>query len=329
MKELVVIAGTLFLVVASVGCGTSRPDSMPSAATSAPLIGGSPDTGHAAVVLFQATGNDGGECTAEFVSTTVLLTAAHCVLTENGMPLTGAGFRIYAGDDISNAREEDWITIDPSNVHAHPSFAGDDHDIAVLVLSAPVDVTPLAFTTQALSQSDIGKSVRLVGYGSDVAAPVGGNDGFGLKRQLTTTIVGVEPSFVEVGKTGETACAGDSGGPALLAIDGVETIVGLDSFSDALVDCSESEFYQRVDTESEFIAEFFTPPSGGTGDDAGSPPTGNPTEPGSSRDDSASDASASCAIGRVSQDASSVLAWMFAVVVGLGLAGNRRRLARS
>jgi V8-like Glu-specific endopeptidase len=342
-----ILIATLFFAAAGAGC-SSR--SEPMAKTSARLVGGTPDSGDPAVVLFQATGNDGGECTAVFISTTVLLTAAHCVLTESGGPLSGATFRIYRGNDFANATENDWLAIESSNVHAHASFTGDDHDIAVVVLSQPVDVKPLPLVTQ-LSPSDVGKSVRLVGYGSNVATG-GGNDGFGIKRELTTTIVSVETSFVEVGKTGETACSGDSGGPALIQIDGVETIIGLDSFSDAIQDCTASEFYQRVDTEADFIASFMTTPlddagagSGGVSGDAGVAPqggvsgdagikpqagaTGLGSSPGS-KHASASDPGDGCTIARAPRAPSSDSTAALAMALGLALAGfcrSRKRTA--
>jgi len=99
--------------------------------------------------------------------------------------------------------------------------------------------------------------VRIVGYGANVARSRG-DDGFGVKRELTTRVAKVDRDFVKVGKPGQTACKGDSGGPALMTIDGVETIVGLDSYSDAEGDCTEGEFYQRVDTEAAFIAQYLT-----------------------------------------------------------------------
>ena len=46
-------------------------------------------------------------------------------------------------------------------------------------------------------------------------------------------------------------CNGDSGGPALMKIDGVETIVGVTSYGNA--DCSDGGFDARVDSDLAFI----------------------------------------------------------------------------
>lgn len=226
------------------------------------LVGGTETAGHPAVVLLGPTGDGGGECTAVFVAPRVLLTAAHCVLTESGGPLPDPTFRIFLGHDSSDATDADWTTIARKNVHPHPDFEGEEHDVAVLVLDAPVDVKPAVLGTAPLTASLAGERAKLVGYGATTAADVA-DDGFGVKRELETTIVSLEDHFIEVGKAGETACGGDSGGPLLVDVAGVETLIGLDSFSDAVADCSGSEHYQRLDREAAFLAKFLAAPRGG------------------------------------------------------------------
>lgn len=246
------------------------------------LVGGAADTADPAVVLFETTGTSGGDCTAEFISTTVLLTAAHCTLDDQGRPLVGAQYRITTKSDYAQVTDADWIYIDASNVHPNPAYDGNANDIAVLVLSKPAAVTPFAWNSQPLAQASIGESARLVGYGSNVqgAAASGANGGFGLKRQLTTTVDGFDAGFVHIGKTGMNGCDGDSGGPALVTIGGVETIIGLDSYSAQQVDCTGGDYYQRVDTQAAFINQFT---SGSAAVDAGtSGPVDSGADPSSS-----------------------------------------------
>jgi hypothetical protein len=255
----------LALASAAAGC-SAKPGDAPRAPadTAEPatngskLVGGAADAADPAVVLFETTGNSGGDCTAEFISPTVLLTAAHCTLDGAGKPLVGAQYRIYMGSDYAQVTAADWISIDVSNVHPNPAYNGNDNDIAVLVLSKPAAVTPFAWNSQPLTPSSIGQSARLIGYGSNVqgAAASGANGGFGLKRQLTTTVDGFDVGFVHIGMTGKNGCDGDSGGPALVTIGGVETIIGLDSYSAQQVDCTGGDYYQRVDTQAAFINSF-------------------------------------------------------------------------
>jgi MYXO-CTERM domain-containing protein len=263
MIKTIVPIGLLVLGASAAGCSAKPVDATgataaATATSASKLVGGATDTADPAVVLFETTGNNGGDCTAEFISTTVLLTAAHCTLDDAGKPLVGAQYRIYMGSDFAQVTDADWIYVDPSNVHPNPAYNGNDNDIAVLVLSKPAAVTPFAWNMQPLAQASVGQSVRLIGYGSNVAgaAASGANGGFGLKRQLTTTVDGFDVGFVHIGKTGANGCDGDSGGPALLSIGGVETIIGLDSYSAQQVDCTGGDFYQRVDTQAAFISQF-------------------------------------------------------------------------
>jgi secreted trypsin-like serine protease len=292
------LALVLGLASAAAGC-SARPGDAPGAANTAStgeiganaskLVGGTADAADPAVVLFETTGNNGGDCTAEFISTTVLLTAAHCTLDDTGKPLVGAQYRIYLGSDYAQVTAADWITIDPSNVHPNPAYNGNDNDIAVLVLTKPVAVTPLPWNSQPLAQSSIGQPARLVGYGSNVqgAAASGANGGFGLKRQLTTTVGGFDAGFVHIGMTGKNGCDGDSGGPALVTIGGVETIIGLDSYSAQQVDCTGGDYYQRVDTQAAFINSFMNGP---TAADAG---TSGPADSGADASSSSGGAASS------------------------------------
>jgi secreted trypsin-like serine protease len=326
MIKTIVPISLLALVLASAAAGCSaQPGDAPGTAAApgatatsvSKLVGGAADTADPAVVLFETTGTNGGDCTAEFISTTVLLTAAHCTLDDKGKPLVGAQYRIYMGSDYAKVTDADWITIDASNVHPNPAYDGNANDIAVLVLSKPAAVTPFAWNSQPLAQSSIGESARLIGYGSNVqgAAASGANGGFGLKRQLTTTVDGFDAGFVHIGATGKNGCDGDSGGPALVTIGGVETIIGLDSYSAQQVDCTGGDYYQRVDTQAAFINQFT---SGSTAADAGtSGSVDSGTDPASSSGGAASssgsagggdapDASTSNAVGGTESSGCSV-----------------------
>jgi hypothetical protein len=353
MINKIVPIGLLFLA-STIACSSEKPAAGDDVgASAARLVGGVADTADASVVLFEVTGNNGGDCTAEFISTTVLVTAAHCALDEQGKPLSGVQFRIYMGNDYSQVKDADWIYIDPSNVHPNPAYDGDKNDITVLVLSKPMAVTPFAYNTTALTQATVGQAVHLIGYGSNVqgTAASGNNGGFGLKRDLTTTVDDFNADFVHIGATGKNGCDGDSGGPAIVTIGGVPTIIGLDSYSDQQVDCTGGDYYQRVDTQAAFIAQYMTAAVADAGiaipDDAGTPgsPVGATSSSGSSGTSSSSGDNATndgtsgtggttttsstggCSVARNSRDSSDVprLTPWLSVLALLALRRRKRR----
>jgi hypothetical protein len=351
MRKILFPISFLVLSIAPSACSRPADANVVAEKASAGIVGGARDTGDPAVVIFNVAGHGGGDCTAVFVATTVLLTAAHCVLDDSRELRQNAQYRLYTGDDYSQVTDNDWIYVDPSDVHPHPSYDGHSNDISVLVLRDPISVRPFAFNTQALPSSDVGQSVRLVGYGSNVAGSEGANDGFGRKRQLTTTIDDIDDDLVHIGDTGANGCDGDSGGPALLTIESVETIIALDSFSEANVNCTGGDYYQRVDTVADFIAQFMPPDApgpdngapGNDGHDPSSGGAGASSDPGSPSSDPSADGPApstpssasrskasahnsppGCAASPLARDATGAPAWA-ALIALFGLRRRKRR----
>src|SRR5437764_96629 len=93
-----------------------------------------------------------------------------------------------------------------------------------------------------------GKPLRVVGYGLDDGVQ---QTGAGVKRQVLTKLRSIASMLIGVGDTRHGTCNGDSGGPAFMKIDGIETIVGVTSYGNA--DCSDGGFDARVDTDLAFI----------------------------------------------------------------------------
>src|SRR5579859_6252169 len=108
----------LVLLFALAGCTAA----IDVASSSAPIIGGTTDTGDPSVVLLfaQVPGQQGGSlCTAEVISPHVVVTAAHCVSpAEVG---AGAQFTVYVGTDFNTATAADLLTV--SETHFDPAFS--------------------------------------------------------------------------------------------------------------------------------------------------------------------------------------------------------------
>jgi hypothetical protein len=209
-----------------------------------PIVGGVIDTGDPAVVLFN------GRCTAALVSPRVLVTAAHCVVPPPMFPTIFTGV-----DDRTPASGKRLAVV---QVHPHPGYNDavdrSPHDIAVGILKTPQTIPPIALNRTPLSVSLIGKPVRLIGYGVTTTS---GPDDFGVRRQASAPLIGFDSEWVDVGDANGNQCYGDSGGPALMTVDGVEVMVGVDSFGhDAGPTCLKKNSNTRVDAEIAFIESY-------------------------------------------------------------------------
>lgn len=278
-------ASLVGLLTLAAACSTPDVSESKGASDSA-IIGGATDKGDPAVVeLIGTFGKDEFSCTATFISTTVLLTAAHCAVSETD-PKTipaGAKFQINRAYSDATAKDADFIDVPAANVHPHPDYDGEAaHDIAVIVLDTPVDVTPIAIQRTAIDKSLVGKAVRLVGYGSSTRKDTGA----GTKRVVTTTLRGLQDDLLLIGNTGKQSCEGDSGGPAFMTIDGVVTLIGTDDLAATDTDCAGGDLYQRPDLHLDFIDQYLD--AAPTIDDTGDPATSDeetqvadatPTEP--------------------------------------------------
>ncbi len=224
------------------------------------IIGGIEDTGDPAIIGLYARvpGAEGGAlCTSELIAPNVLLTAAHCVA-----PSTvgeGAEFKAYLRHDFFAEDAKDpanWVKV--KETHFDPAFDVNNlpggHDIAVAILEQPItNITPIPFMREPLTQEHIGSPMRIVGYGLNDGV---NQTGAGLKRQGTTELKDFDNLLVKVGALFQEPriCSGDSGGPAMIEINGVETIIGVASYGFPL--CIAGSYSTRVDKYAAFIADY-------------------------------------------------------------------------
>jgi V8-like Glu-specific endopeptidase len=239
------------------GCG--QPAEPPSVVMESndPIVGGSLDDGDPSVVALYAQqlgAQTGYLCTASVISPTVLLTAAHCVSpTETGadarfVVLTSANVNRRGGGQQLAVRE----------VHANPLWSADHleagHDQGIVILAQPTTLKPLPFNRDPLPAADVGSKLRIVGYGLDDGSL---QTGAGVKRQALTSLRAISAKLLRVGDSRHGTCNGDSGGPAFMDVDGVETIVGTTSYGNAT--CTDGGYDARVDVDLDFIDQYLVP----------------------------------------------------------------------
>jgi secreted trypsin-like serine protease len=220
-----------------------------------PIIGGEEDQGDPSIVALYAREPDaeaGSLCTAEIISPTVVLTAAHCVHPE----LVGAKAQFWvltAWNLMDSEHPSPRLAV--KEVHYHEGFSKanllNGNDIAVAILAEPTDLKPLAINRQSIASSLVGDDVRIVGYGLNKHF---GGKGAGTKRQATLPLDGVDDKFVLTGTWGKGICSGDSGGPVLAKVDGVEQIIGVNSFG--FLYCFGNSRSTRVDSYLDFVDRF-------------------------------------------------------------------------
>jgi len=207
----------------------------------APIVNGqeTSDYPEAGVLLMQGQ----AFCTGTLVAPRSVLTAGHCVDGQDASQFT---FGIGAS--------QDQLDTELSVVGAvqHPQFDMQQlvNDVAVVTLGEDAPIAPMPMNP-SMDQSWIGKPVTLVGYGVD-DGPSQSNAG--IKRMVTVTIDQVDPTTLHyTTQQGQTACNGDSGGPAFSDEGGQLVVAGITSYGDQ--NCQQYGVYTRVDAYLDFINE--------------------------------------------------------------------------
>jgi secreted trypsin-like serine protease len=229
-----------------------------------PIIGGATDIEDPAVVLLASYPSDKSmldTCTAVLVAPDVLITAAHCV---DAKKHPGHTFGIFPGPDATafdNAKLIAPLLMKAREVRAHPDYnqVPPFHaDIGVVVLEEPLAIKPLPLNREPLTKSIEGEAARIIGYGQTVYGNYNA-----VKHAATTVVASLDESdTVVVGDSEHRSCVGDSGGPALVEMNGVETIIGVDSYTDT-TGCVEPAHFQRTDVYADFIDLYAPPPAPG------------------------------------------------------------------
>jgi len=251
------------LLVLAAGCGDAADFGARAPVESAPIVNGtaSPSVVNLTALQRLAVGavltRDGRDwtntCTGTLITRDVVLTAAHCVVDDNGNPVSPADVAFALGDDAAQPRE----SANAQQIHVHPGYDEDgmsaQNDVAILVLEGSLaGAEPLPINCHTLTQSAlVGRAVQNVGYGD---TDTDGSDNT-RKWWSAQKVVALSSFDFTVDGNGETGvCSGDSGGPSLWTMNGNVHVVGVLSWGDA--ECGYRDHFARVDAHCPFIQDF-------------------------------------------------------------------------
>ena len=247
-----------FVIGATLG-GCSHAET-PVGAAREPIINGVLDTSHDAVVVVAGPSIT---CTATIVHTDgsmgAALTAASCV---DAVTVT----HVLQGDDVASPD----VTHSIVDTEIHPGWdpSGPVNDFALVWFTGASAATPaMPVVGAATDPSAPGLAVTALGYGLS-GPPPGTSDT--RRRRIGLTLGTVSSTELTLDVSSGGPCSGDSGGPVLADVGGVETIIGVSSYGDA--SCESFAVAGRVSSVQPWLADALgIDPCASGGCDAGAP----------------------------------------------------------
>ena len=189
--------------------------------------------------------NGGGLCTVSLAND-LALTAAHCVEAAN----SGAAKLVFSTSIASNKVTRPVVAAIQYSTYG--TVTGDHPDTGDMALvrftgGLPTGYAAAKFWTSN-SALNVGQWVTLAGYGITDGEE---HTGSGTLRKTWVKVAQAKYGKTEIifdQRSGQGACHGDSGGPAILASGGKNYVMGVTSrgYNDANDDCSQYAVYTRV-----------------------------------------------------------------------------------
>ncbi len=262
---------TLALALLGTACAPSSSEQLELESAQQDIVRGAVAEAGQLMSTVALVDSGGGEffCTGTLVSPRVVITAAHCFMNEDQ-----SGW-IQADDlaigvatlNAAPAPARQRVAVERFTVHqgfgqggegADESGVGKDDDIAVVVLSAPVDAqapTPI-LPAGRIADLQAGVMMTVSGYGVTDLNPERDRAGT-LHIGETRLIRRSEHELLAGGGEVSDTCNGDSGGPAYVTLDGQRYLVGATARAahDAQLDCGDRGIYTLVPAYQAWIDE--------------------------------------------------------------------------
>jgi secreted trypsin-like serine protease len=206
----------------------------------------------------------GGLCTGSILNGGTILSAAHCVYNVKKVVVIFALNNIgkIAQAALTSENGAGGIARVASNFRQLPGYSGqaggsdEFPDLALITFKGglPVGYEPAHFLNQAETAKVLrsGAPVTVAGYGitsvEERNQTISGPNTSGTLRQVTIQFASFSQNKVQMflkGPTNRNACSGDSGGPAMVTIEGNPYVIGIASRSD----CIQNSIYTWVPRE--------------------------------------------------------------------------------
>lgn len=245
------------LIALAAACSTTEaPKDEKTSKASSPIINGTLDSTHPAVVaVLSQQSTMGGECSGTIIKTDPtshvgwVLTAAHCV----DLPPV----LVIQGDDYQASDAAHYEIIDYTRHPQYPAnaAAGTPHDFAVIRIAGVDASTPVVAIASASDGVGAGVGVTAYGYGRTTLISSGPADGNSKRYRVAMTISSSGLSATKFGydMSLRGTCQGDSGGPDILGSGASERVVGVHSYLQG--DCDGFGVSGRVGNDLAYIDE--------------------------------------------------------------------------
>merc|ERR1719454_2723263 len=195
-------------------------------------------------------------CGGTLISSTHVLTAAHCTQT------SASSIRVILGEH--NIADSDFNRVDVAEIINHPNYNPQttDNDYAILRLANPVtftnEVSPACLPAD-LSNTFAGVLATVTGWGT---LSSGGNQPTALQEvdvTVTTNAVcnqaygSITANMICAADSGKDSCQGDSGGPLIAPENGRQALIGVVSWGRGCAFDGWPGVYARVTEKMDWI----------------------------------------------------------------------------
>ena len=249
---------SIFAVLAAgvTACSSQADEAEAVEQSSAPIVGGAPDTKHAAVVsIYAEQGQSAMLCSGTIVGVDgvnhlgYVLTAGHC--------LAFPPKYVYLGDDFIAHTSTRLQVLD---YQKHPNYDGaitSSYDFGLIRVAGIAENAPkmpvLSPSQDALAPDSV---VTCVGFGRTSAPPATNQNT--VRQSIDRTLSNASTTKLSYSLATGGICNGDSGGPAIVTVGATEYVAGVHSYVTG--NCDGTGVSGRISVAADWVASVVSQP---------------------------------------------------------------------